>query len=82
MHKFVENKWFQNIILLLIVISTITLALETPLDDPDGEKIKVLGYIDIFMTAAFTFEMTVKIIAAGFMFAGKNIFNLEYFAAT
>ena len=33
-HKFVENKWFQNIILLLIVISTITLALETPLDNP------------------------------------------------
>lgn len=36
------NKWFDNTILVLIIISTITLAIETPLDDPEGSKIKVL----------------------------------------
>ena len=35
-YRFVENKWFGHIILILIVISTITLAFETPLDDPLG----------------------------------------------
>lgn len=76
-HKLVENKWFANIILVLIILSTITLALETPLDDPKGEKLRVLGHIDFFMTLAFTFEALVKIIAAGFLFAGKTSYIRE-----
>ena len=48
------------------------MAFETPLDNPDGEKIRRLRYIDIFMTSAFTFEMVVKIIASGFAFAGRK----------
>jgi hypothetical protein len=75
--QFTENKWFINIILLLIIISTITLAFETPLDDPMSQKIKILGYIDLFMTAAFTFEAVVKIIARGFLFAGKGSYIRE-----
>ena len=71
-HTLVENKWFTRIILVLICISTITLALETPLDDPEGDKLRVLGYIDLFMTVAFTFEAVVKIVAAGFAFTGKD----------
>ena len=70
-YKLVENNWFKNIILVLIIISTITLALETPLDDPEGNKVRVLNHIDLFMTVAFTFEAIVKIIAAGFLFTGK-----------
>lgn len=72
MNRFVENWWFEKIILTLIIISTITLALETPLDDPQGEKIQILEKIDLFMTATFTFEMCVKIGAKGFAFAGKD----------
>lgn len=56
----------------MICISTITLALETPLDNPKGDKIRILGYIDLFMTVSFTFEAVVKIIAAGFLLAGKD----------
>lgn len=70
-YKLVESKWFKNTILVLIIISTITLALETPLDDPKGDKIRVLNQIDLFMTVAFTFEALVKIIAVGFLFTGK-----------
>ena len=67
----VQWKRFDQIILVLILISTVTLALETPLDDPKGDKIMVLEKIDLFMTVVFTFECTVKIIAAGFLFSGK-----------
>mmetsp|Transcript_30932 Transcript_30932/g.38247 ORF Transcript_30932/g.38247 Transcript_30932/m.38247 type:complete len:80 (-) Transcript_30932:2848-3087(-) len=61
-HAFVENIWFGRIILTLIVISTLTLALETPLDDPKGDKIAILEKIDFGMTIVFTFEALVKII--------------------
>ena len=71
-YKLVDWKWFLRIILILIIISTITLALESPLDDPEGTKIVILKKIDLFMTVAFTFEAIVKIIAWGFAFAGKQ----------
>ena len=76
-HKLAENKWFTSIILILIILSTITLAFETPLDDPKGDKLRVLGHIDLFMTLAFTFEALVKIVAAGFLFAGKKSYIRE-----
>jgi len=61
------NKWFDNIILFLIVVSTLTLAVETPFDDPQGQKVEILGYIDYFMTGAFTLECLLKILAFGFV---------------
>lgn len=73
----VESPYFNNTILFLIIVSTVTLALETPLDDPKGEKLEILGYIDLFMTCAFTFEMVVKILAWGFACAGKDSYIRE-----
>lgn len=74
-HKIVESKIFQNTILVLIIISTITLALETPLDNPEGKKIEILTYVDYFMTGAFTFEAAVKIVAAGLIIGKKTYFR-------
>jgi hypothetical protein len=37
-----KGKPFNNVILLLIVISTINLAIETPLDEPGNMKLTVL----------------------------------------
>ena len=34
--KISTHKVFDNFILFLIVISTLTLAIESPFDDPDG----------------------------------------------
>lgn len=70
--KFVNNKYFENIILLLIAVSTINLALESPLDDPKIKKLQVLLYIDYAMTAIFTIEMLSKIVAYGFLFNGPK----------
>ena len=68
--KIVSSKKFERTILFLIVVSTITLALETPLDDPDGDLISALKYIDYFMTGAFCIEALLKIILYGFAFNG------------
>ena len=61
------NTTFDYIILFFIVVSTITLALETPMDDPNGTFVEILTYIDYFMTGAFTLEALLKIIGWGFI---------------
>ena len=45
--------------------------MESLLDDPEGDKVQILEKIDVFMTAAFTLEAAISIIALGFLFAGK-----------
>ena len=77
MHNIDRSVYFVNAILVLIVISTITLALESPLDNPEGDKLKILKYIDYFMTIAFTIEASIKIIAKGFLFSGKKSYFRE-----
>ena len=62
---------FDWIILVFICISTINLAIESPLDDPKSPKVVILEYIDYVMTAIFIFEAVLKIIAFGFLFNGK-----------
>lgn len=54
----------------MIVFSTILLTLENPLDDPDGEKAKILFYIDIVVTTIFVIELLLKVLVTGFMFNG------------
>ena len=66
--KISTHKVFDNFILFLIVISTLTLAIESPFDDPNGQLVEVLTYIDYFMTGAFCLEALLKIIAFGFLF--------------
>jgi hypothetical protein len=38
------------------------------MDDPEGQKVEILTYIDYFMTGAFTIEAILKIIGWGFLF--------------
>lgn len=60
------NKWFDNVILLLIFTSSVMLALDNPLNDPNSTESKVYGYIDYVHTILFTCEMLIKIIGLGF----------------
>lgn len=62
---------------MLIIVSTLTLALETPLDDPDGKLVNVLKYIDYFMTGSFCLEALLKIISYGFFLNGKQSYIRE-----
>ena len=61
---------FDYIILGLICVSSVFLAIESPLDDPDSTKSKILFNIDIAMTCIFSLEVVLKIIAMGFIFNG------------
>ena len=66
-YKLSTHSWFDNFILILIIVSTVTLAIETPMDNPEGQKVEILHYIDYFMTGAFCIEATLKIIGWGFI---------------
>jgi hypothetical protein len=69
-YKMVNHPWFDRIILTFIVISTIMLAIDTPLSDPESNTIVFLKYSDYVMTTVFVLEMCVKIIALGFVGCG------------
>lgn len=55
-------------ILLLIVISSILLALDNPLNDPNSDLVWFLFYADYVLTTIFAIEAIFKIITFGFLF--------------
>lgn len=74
----VAHPWFERLILLLILVSSIKLALDEPRIeecrdipyDGDGSCMALyqwLKYSDIIITGLFVLEMTAKIIALGFV---------------
>jgi hypothetical protein len=68
----VGHKYFENFILVLIIISTILLSFQNPLSNPDGEFQKVLDVIDSVMVALFLTEALLKIVVLGFIFNGET----------
>ena len=72
LHKILLLPYFDHIILVLIIISSILLALDNPLNDPNGEMSKTLRILDIIMTVLFTIECATKIIVTGFISNGKH----------
>lgn len=62
------NQVFENIILVLILLSSILLTIDNPTEDPNGLLMKMVGYIDIGFTCLFTIEASIKIIAKGMLF--------------
>lgn len=64
----VQNKYFESFIFVLIVFSSILLALENPLHDPNGSEESALYYLDIILTFFFSMESIFKIISYGLLF--------------
>jgi len=63
--KLVYNPWFDRIILLCIIVSSITLGCDWPgYHEEDSRQYKVIDYL---FTAIFTVEMCMKIIVYGFI---------------
>jgi hypothetical protein len=56
----------------LIAISSILLALDNPLNDPNSRLVYILGVSDIVLTSFFILEAFLKIIAQGFLFNGET----------
>ena len=57
---------FEDFVMVLIITSTIVLAIDNPLLDPAETFVRVLGKIDIAYTCLFFLEAMIKIIAKGF----------------
>jgi hypothetical protein len=68
----VGHRYFDNSILFLIAFSTVLLALENPLDDPDSNYTFVLKKIDVVVSIIFTLELVIKVIVFGFIINGKD----------
>ena len=56
----------------MIIISTVLLTLENPMDNPKGNKIVILKYFDIVLTTIFTIESLLKIFVFGMLFNGPK----------
>ena len=71
-HKIVSFGHYDNIVIGLIVISTILLTLDNPLNDPKGQLVIFLTKTDYVMTALFTAECVLNIILFGLLLNGPN----------
>merc|ERR1719458_1235787 len=65
-HWIVTKKLFDNFIMLVILVSSVSLASEDPVDE-DSVRNYYLGIADYFFTAIFTFEVGMKILDQGFI---------------
>ncbi|XP_068181577.1 dihydropyridine-sensitive L-type skeletal muscle calcium channel subunit alpha-1-like [Antennarius striatus] len=78
-YKIINASSFTNLILLFILLSSISLAAEDPID-PKSYRNKILEKADIVFTTVFTIEIVLKMTVYGaFMHEGsfcRNSFNL------
>lgn len=61
------SKIFENIIIFLILCSSLTLIIDNPLYDPHSTLVRILFYADIVFSIMFLIEAVFKILALGFL---------------
>lgn len=66
------NKIFDGLILVAIILSSLMLPLDNPLNDPNSEEAKNINLLNEIFTAIFVMELTIKTIAKGVF---KNSLN-------
>lgn len=64
LHWFVTRPFFDGFIMFVILLSSITLALEDPVQE-DSEINQKLGIFDYFFTAIFAVECMLKMLDLG-----------------
>ncbi|XP_039270704.2 voltage-dependent L-type calcium channel subunit alpha-1D-like isoform X2 [Styela clava] len=78
-HRVVNDNWFNNGILACIILSSIALACEDPIN-PNSPRNQVLLYFDYVFTGVFSIEIVLKMTAYGVVFHKgsfcRNYFNL------
>jgi hypothetical protein len=67
----VSHKLFEQFILLVILASSVSLAMDSPLLDPSSATAALLTSTNYIFTAIFVAEMLLKIIAYGFAFTER-----------
>ncbi|XP_048519457.1 voltage-dependent T-type calcium channel subunit alpha-1G isoform X3 [Dendroctonus ponderosae] len=71
----VEQKYFDNIVLLFIALNCITLAMERPNIPPDSPEKLFLQSCNYIFSIVFAFEMFVKVVAAGMCYGPNAYFT-------
>jgi Ion transport protein len=70
---FVNQQWFDNVILFFIALNCITLAMERPNIPPWSKERVFLATANYVFTVVFAIEMLLKVVAAG-MFYGNDAY--------
>ena len=65
--QLVTHPLFENTILFLIMVSSVTLAMDQPMLDEDSDLANVLVILDVIFTTVFVIEMSLKIVVYGFL---------------
>lgn len=71
MFKIVTNKYFDYFIILVIVLSAVQLALDSPMGNPQSVMKKTLFWIDVTTTIIFIIEALMKNLTYGFLMNGQ-----------
>lgn len=66
-----SNQGFERFILVLIAISSLALAVDNPMLNPESATAKFLSHVEVVLVALFSVEMVVKVCASGFLFMPK-----------
>ncbi|KAK3748061.1 hypothetical protein QZH41_004204 [Actinostola sp. cb2023] len=74
-HWLVNLRYFDTFILFIILISSVLLAFEDPVND-DSNINKILGYFDYVITAIFALEVVAKTVFQCMVFSLKNVRNI------
>ncbi|KAL7065509.1 hypothetical protein AAHC03_04869 [Spirometra sp. Aus1] len=74
-HYICNHPYFNNIVLVCILVSSAMLAAEDPLDASSYRNI-ILNYFDYFFTSVFTVEITLKHVVQCVVVAVKSIGNI------
>lgn len=64
----VENKRFDQAVLVCICISSLAMALDQPMADPEAALPQILYWMGFVFTVVFTIEMLLKMIAFGCLY--------------
>jgi membrane-anchored protein YejM (alkaline phosphatase superfamily) len=71
-HYICQHPFFDISIIVIILASSITLAFESPLIDPQSNIMRTLKIVDMTCTIIFTIEALLKIVSFGFLLNGKK----------
>lgn len=66
--KIISSAIWETTITFLIIVNSVILAIDDPLDDPQSSRSMILYYLDLVCTSCFIIEMMFKIISMGFLF--------------
>ncbi|XP_044038176.1 voltage-dependent T-type calcium channel subunit alpha-1H-like isoform X2 [Siniperca chuatsi] len=70
--RVISHKMFDHVILLFILLSCVTIALERPGLDPDGMELWILDMSGYVFSAVFLVEMLLKVLALGLLFGKES----------